>query len=242
VDECPVDAFRHEEEFKRLSAHGPYDYRGHYQPLQTGSWRSKILVAANDLPSFPDRSGASAERLLVVRVQGSRLSDGEQDKRLLDRLSVELPAFAVQCIDAAKDVRQVGVYPASLAMLAARNQVAEEGDPLKAFVAEMLELELGQKAGWEVILMAVYREYVSWCRSTGNDRNIGQHRMLNNVMLSKRLREYDLWKIGVRNTKQGSVLTGVRLRSPGLGVASSPEAESAGDRSVCAGAEGEEVF
>jgi len=134
LDEFPAEALKSEDMFKAMTAHSGVQSRTHNAPPVTGQWGPKTLIASNDIPQFNDRTGAVKRRLLVIACPNTL--EGPQDGHLTDKLRGELGAFVAQCLAAATEALATRLYPVSPTMREAYEEIATEGDALKAFVEE----------------------------------------------------------------------------------------------------------
>jgi putative DNA primase/helicase len=164
LEELPVEALRNEEQFKAMTAHGGVAQRRLHQPeITNNQWRPKLLMVTNEAPRYSDRSGALTDRLIIVNCPNSR-AEGERDLYLIDKLLPEVGAFAVTCIQKAKEALAAGHYPQSIAMRAARDEIERNGDGLKSFVAEECVIE---PSAW-IETANLYKAYKVYCDENGH--------------------------------------------------------------------------
>jgi putative DNA primase/helicase len=191
LDEFPEDALRDETEFKKISAHAGVVSRTHHEKPVCAQWVPKVMMCANDIPSFTDRSGAVLRRLLVEQC---RPVDPIRpvDRRYLDAVRAELPSIAGYCIWHALETLKVGDYPISDAMREAYRRILTEGDQVQAFVEECCQLG----ADCSVLLRDLYQFYRNWALNSG-------HSPMSDKKLAKRLEDYVPWRI--RSYKPGGV-------------------------------------
>ncbi len=166
IDELPVEALRNEELVKQMTAHSGVAMRGLHQAEQTeNQWRPKLLLCTNEAPRYSDRSGALSERLIPIRCPHTR-PPARRNKYLLQRLLPELPALAATCLQLALPLLRdpYATYPISATMRQDLNEIEQDGDTLKSFVAEECVREVG---AWvpSADLYAAYRQY---CFDNGN--------------------------------------------------------------------------
>jgi putative DNA primase/helicase len=101
-----------------------------YQP--TG----KIFLAANNRPAIYERTNAAWSRVHLIPFNRSFAKD-EQDKRLADKLKLELPGILNWALQGLKDYRTLGgLYPPK-AITDAVEAYRKENDSVRVFVEEV---------------------------------------------------------------------------------------------------------
>ncbi len=205
LDEFPAEALKSDDMFKAMTAHSGVQSRTHNAPPVTGQWEPKTLIASNDIPQFNDRTGAIKRRLLVIACPNTL--EGLQDGHLTDKLRGELGAFVAQCLAAAMEALATRLYPVSPMMREAYEEIATEGDALKAFVAERCTLTVDTRAECRVLSSKLYEAWRLWSQDNGSERYTGS-----NIKFSKRIRAYAPWKIEPRKVAGGTELVGIGLQ------------------------------
>lgn len=171
MDEVPADALQDEETFKSMTAHSGVSMRGLNRDEQVDNqWIPKIFMVANDDPHYKDISGAIKRRLIIIRTPIQRYDepkDGQpgQDTLLFDRFLPELEGFVVTCLHYALEVRKRGYYPQSAAMKRDLNEIASNGNPLKACIEDRFILETGAVETSETL----HGVYVTYCERMGKN-------------------------------------------------------------------------
>ncbi len=211
LDEFPAEALKSEDMFKAMTAHSGVQSRMHNAPPITGQWGPKTIIATNDIPQFNDRTGAIKRRLLVIGCP--QVIDGVQDHKLTTKLGTELGAFVAQCLAAALEAVDTGRYPISPTMLEAYEEIATEGDALKAFVDERCELTVNTGADCRVLSSRLYEAWKLWSQDNGSERYTGS-----NISFSKRARAYAPWKIETHRDTKGAWLRGIGLKDVAEGT------------------------
>lgn len=158
IDELPSEALREEELLKAMSAHSGVEMRGIGKDEQTNNrWKPKLVMATNDQPRYNDTSSAIKERAVFVEL-GHTIPKADRDARLFDKLSVEIGAWVVDCLDLAEQVLEIGYYPLSAEMQALRDRIAAEGNTLKDFIAAGCVLDANERIA-SAELYNAYKEY-----------------------------------------------------------------------------------
>ena len=171
MDEVPADALQDEETFKSMTAHSGVSMRGLNRDEQVDNqWKPKIFMVANDNPHYKDISGAIKRRLIIIRTPIQRYDepkDGQpgQDTLLFDRFLPELEGFVVTCLLYALEVRKRGYYPQSAAMKRDLNEIASNGNPLKACIEDKFILDPKEHE----LTSVLHTTYVEYCKSMGGN-------------------------------------------------------------------------
>jgi phage/plasmid-associated DNA primase len=171
IDEVPADALQEEETFKSMTAHKGVSMRGMHKNEQVDNqWKPKIFMVANEDPHYKDISGAIKRRLIVIRTPIQRYDepkDGQpgQNASLLESLLLELEGFVVTCLQYALEVRKRGYYPQSAIMKCDLDQIASNGNPLKAFIEDKLILD----SMAHELTSVLHNAYVEYCQGLGHN-------------------------------------------------------------------------
>lgn len=210
IDELPSEALREEELLKAMSAHSGVEMRGIGKDEQTNNrWKPKLVMATNDQPRYNDTSSAIKERAVFVEL-GHTIPKANRDARLFDKLSVEIGAWVVDCLDLAAQVLDIGFYPLSASMKELLDRIANEGNPLKDFVRT--EAFIDGKAETRISTKTLHDEYKRYCDEHGHTRPMAANR------LSTQLRTLDnriitpAYPIRIDGKMQRG-LQGIRLRT-----------------------------
>jgi putative DNA primase/helicase len=169
IDELPQEALREEELLKAMSAHSGVEMRGIGKDEHTDNrWRPKLFMATNDQPRYNDYSSAIKERSIFAEIRAARPKEEREARLFIDKLLPEIGAFAVTCLDLARQVVNRGYYPLSAEMKQLIDRIANEGNPLKDFVQEMCIIE-----GFNVTKIAssiLHEQYKTFCDERGHKR------------------------------------------------------------------------
>ncbi len=204
LDEFPAEVLKNEELFKAMTAHSGVSSRHHSRAPINAQWRPKIILGANDVPRFRDRSGAIHRRLLVVEVPLDAKIE-RPDQKVIHALRAEAGAFAALCLDAARAAMERGEYSISDSMRASYDEIATEGDTLKQFVSECCVLSINTGKPHEVLSSSLHKVLTQWLEQNGHVVRFSVIRM------SKDLRAYAPWRIGKHHSDEGAKLTGIGI-------------------------------
>jgi P4 family phage/plasmid primase-like protien len=144
-----------------------------HRPDWTGSLSTRLILVSNELPKFPDQSGAIATRPLVFRFTESFL--GYEDKTLDARLEAELPGILLWAIQGWKRLRERGAFEQPSAGKDLIDQMRDLSSPVGAFVREKCEIG----AGFQDSVKDVFTAWKEWCasrnREPGDEANFGKN-------------------------------------------------------------------
>lgn len=139
----------------------------------TGDLTTRLILVSNELPRFPDQSGAIATRPLIFKFTESFL--GREDKALDAKLEAELPSILLWAIEGWKRLRQRGSFLQPSAGKDLIDQLRDLSSPVGAFVREKCEV----KAGNLVARSELFQAWKDWCadrnRVAGNDATFGRN-------------------------------------------------------------------
>ncbi len=139
----------------------------------TGSLTTRLILVSNELPKFPDQSGAIATRPLVFKFTESFL--GREDKTLDAKLEAELPSILLWAIEGWKRLRERGGFLQPSAGKDLIDQMRDLASPVGAFVRERCEV----KAGNRIARKELFQAWKNWCadrnREAGNDATFGRN-------------------------------------------------------------------
>jgi len=139
----------------------------------TGDLTTRLILVSNELPKFPDQSGAIATRPLVFKFTESFL--GREDKDLDAKLQAELPSILLWAIEGWKRLRQRGGFLQPAAGKDLIDQLRDLSSPVGAFVRERCEV----KAGNRIARSELFQAWKDWCvdrnRESGSDDAFGRN-------------------------------------------------------------------
>jgi putative DNA primase/helicase len=131
-------------------------------PHVTTRLPARIVIVTNELPRFPDQSGALVSRLLVLKTTRSFL--GQEDTTLTDRLLAELPGILKWALEGWRRLRERGrlIQPDSgRQLIAAMNDLCS---PVGTFVRDCCVVEPGAEP---IPRNELYSLWLQWCKSAG---------------------------------------------------------------------------
>jgi len=139
----------------------------------TGDLTTRLMLISNELPKFPDQSGAIATRPLLLRFEESFL--GREDKDLDAKLEAELPSILLWSIEGWKELRQRGGFLQPASGQALIDQMRDLSSPVGAFVRERCEAKAGNQIPRKDLLQA----WKDWCadrnREPGSEETFGRN-------------------------------------------------------------------
>jgi len=139
----------------------------------TGDLTTRLILVSNELPKFPDQSGAIATRPLVFKFTESFL--GREDKDLDAKLEAELPSILLWAIEGWKRLHQRGHFLQPSAGKDLIDQLRDLSSPVGAFVRERCEI----KAGNQVARSNLFKVWKDWCadknREPGSEDTFGRN-------------------------------------------------------------------
>lgn len=149
------------ESFKAITGNDNISFNRKYKGAWNGCLPGRITMAANNVPSFADDSGAMANRLLILPFNRTYL--GSEDPTLTGRLLTELPGICNWAIEGLARLRTNGRFTEPEASRIEREEIISQQAPLMGFILERCELGEGYKETTE----AVYNAYKMWRVSEG---------------------------------------------------------------------------
>jgi putative DNA primase/helicase len=138
-----------------------------YSERWTGKLPTRFMLISNELPRFPDASGAIATRFVVMQLENSFL--GREDRSLEAKLRAELTGilnWAPAGLD--RIIRQP--FTVSKASDEAIRDLQDLVSPTQAFVRDLC----AQGAEHEIELKELYRAWRDWCVNNGHHPTTAQ--------------------------------------------------------------------
>lgn len=135
---------------------------------------AKLMISANDFPTFTDKSKGTWRRLRLVKFE--REDTSVVDPKLGDRLLKELPGILNWAIEGRRSLEEAG----ELAVVESSRKLAaafqEEANPAGVFLKENYEYQRGRVGG--IGPPKLYETYRKWCRTKGymplSDKSLGK--------------------------------------------------------------------
>lgn len=122
---------------------------------------TRIVILSNDVPRFPDPSGALARRTIMLKLTQSFF--GREDLALQERLLGELPQILRWAVEGWRRLQARGYFVLPQSSREAIESLEELASPVRAFVDE--ECEVDSDAWVEVGFL--YERYATWCGQSG---------------------------------------------------------------------------
>lgn len=132
-----------------------------YKSSWNGVLPGRLNIAANDIPTFFDDSGAFGNRLLILPFNISFL--GREDPTLKNRLMQELPGICNWAIEGLQRLRATGRFTDPAIAREERQEMLEQQAPLLAFIREQCVLDATASA----FTADLYNRYSLWCVQNG---------------------------------------------------------------------------
>lgn len=126
---------------------------------------ARLMIVSNDMPDLRDTTGALASRFLPLRIRIEGFL-GREDFHLKRTLADELPGILTWALDGADRLwEREGRFTLGEAVLKSMDEVERSASPIKAFVGDLLVLDMSPEA--VVPKDSVYEAYTLWCASEG---------------------------------------------------------------------------
>jgi putative DNA primase/helicase len=162
----PSDAM---EVLKGISGLENMEIEGKHRDAVTETLQGIIFASSNDLIEFNDPSGALLNRLLVLKHTKSFLPPDnddyvpgqEQDTTLKDKLLTELPGILNWALIGLKRITENKQFAQPAASKYLKNELREEGSPIKQFVKDCLV----HKVDGVALVDDVFTQWETWCQS-----------------------------------------------------------------------------
>jgi putative DNA primase/helicase len=129
----------------------------------TGRLPTRLMILSNELPRFPDASGAFASRLIVLRFTTS--FEGREDRNLEAKLRAEAPGILLWAIDGWKRLRNRGGFiqpPSGDGLL---TQIRELCSPVGEFIEDRCNVD----QTWTIPRDELFQAWKDWCLSRNRD-------------------------------------------------------------------------
>lgn len=127
----------------------------------TGMLPTRFTVMTNEIPRFPDASGALASRFLVLLFRESFY--GREDHKLFARLQKELPSILKWALDGLDRVTARGAFEQPHSANEAVTELENLSSPVLSFVRAMCIIRPGLTVSKDVL----YGEFVRWSKANG---------------------------------------------------------------------------
>lgn len=121
----------------------------------------RVMLLSNEMPLLADNSIAINTRFLILSLVNSFLD--KEDTALLDKLTAELPAIAIWCVEGYKRLRERGRFIEPASSTEARGEWYQENNPVAQFVEDRCTIGTDLR----VETTKLYEEYRSWAEARG---------------------------------------------------------------------------
>ena len=128
----------------------------------TGDLTTRLVVVSNELPRFPDSSGAIATRPLLFQFRESFV--GREDKTLDAKLQAELPGILLWGIEGWKRLRRRGEFQQPQSGQALIDQLRDLSSPVGAFV----RARCGTGSQDSIARSELFEAWKQWCTDHGS--------------------------------------------------------------------------
>jgi putative DNA primase/helicase len=131
-------------------------------PIPDVRLTTRFMLISNEIPAFPDPSGAMASRCLLLETRRSFL--GAEDTNLVARLCSELPGILNWALEGLARLEARGHFIQPVAGKDALQMLTEVSSPVAAFLEECVERDPDASEDSDAVWVA----YQNWCGRTGN--------------------------------------------------------------------------
>jgi putative DNA primase/helicase len=125
---------------------------------------ARIIVLANEVPTFRDAASALPSRFVILKMTTSFI--GREDHQLEAKLTAELPGILRWALDGLQRLRQRGHFTQPRSGASQVQLMQELASPISVFLSETCVVEPGA----EVPVAKLYRAWRDWCRDHGRDQ------------------------------------------------------------------------
>jgi putative DNA primase/helicase len=143
------------------------------RPAWEGKLPTRLMLISNELPHFPDQSGALAGRFLLLRFTESFL--GKEDRTLDAKLQAELPGILLWAIEGWKRLRNRGRFLQPKSGQDLIDQMRDLSSPVGAFIRERCEIGPGNM----IPRTDLFQAWKDWCldrnREPGSEESFGRN-------------------------------------------------------------------
>lgn len=127
----------------------------------TGFLPTRFTIMTNEIPRFPDASGALASRFLVLLFRESFY--GREDHKLFARLQQELPGILLWALEGLDRLTVRGAFEQPDSASEAITELENLSSPVMAFVRAMCII----RPGLTVSKDTLYQEFTRWSKANG---------------------------------------------------------------------------
>jgi len=139
------------------------DFEKKYGEGFTAEPTAKLMILANNFPTFTDKSMGTWRRLKIVPF--ARADTSVVDRNLDEKLEKELPGILNWALEGLRDLQEHGSFATEGASEEMLEIYRAESNPARMFLEEYCEYEHTYFPG--VAAEQVYKAYSGWCRDNG---------------------------------------------------------------------------
>lgn len=135
-----------------------------FQTAYTARLLSRLILLANELPTFRDAASALPSRFVILRTTRSFL--GNEDHQLEAKLNAELPSILAWALVGLRRLRARGRFVQPKSSTDAVQLMEDLASPIRAFLRERCVMQPGAA----IPVQAMYAEWRDWCQEHGRDQ------------------------------------------------------------------------
>ena len=136
------------------------------QSYWNGNLPTRFMMVANEVPRFPDSSGAMLRRFVSVKLTKA-VPEDRRDEKLGDKLKEELPGIFNWALDGLKRLEEQHHFTKPSTMDDIQSMMSDLNSPIANFLDEESTLKVTGNAEDYVELKTVYSAYKVWCEAVG---------------------------------------------------------------------------
>jgi len=127
----------------------------------TGRLGARVMLMSNETPTFSDRSGALAKKMIVLKLERSFL--GREDTALTEKLIEELPGILNWALDGLERLNGRGSFTVPESGAAEAESMRRLSDPIGTFLEDWCYVGAEHSIG----LDHLFAKYQGWCETQG---------------------------------------------------------------------------
>lgn len=135
-----------------------------FQAAYTARLLTRVIVLANEVPTFRDAASALPSRFVILRT--TRTFIGEEDHQLEAKLDAEMAGIFAWALVGQRRLRERGRFVQPQSSTDALRLMEDLASPIGAFLRERCILEPAAAAP----IQSVYSEWRAWCTEHGRDQ------------------------------------------------------------------------
>lgn len=172
-----------------IIANDPLPINPKGQAIVSRKLNTRLMIHANEAPTFNDPSGAMMARLRILTMRNSFV--GQEDRTLKDRLETETQQIAMWALQGLKNLHMVGSFTKPQSSHNVAHDIRNADTPVLAFQEDMLEFNPKYKMG----KTELFEAYNLWREKNG---------FYKSVTVTKFNRDFNMLNGTCVTTKQAS--------------------------------------